>query len=56
MPVHLQDHLAQGRNATGIFTLNVTMTVGEIVDELILIASATSAEDYQNQIIYLPIS
>ena len=56
MPVHLQDHLAEGRNVTGIFTLNATMTVGETVDELILIASATFAEDYQNQIIYLPIS
>ena len=56
MPVHLQDHLAEGRSATGIFTLNAAMTIGETVDELILIAAATSADDYQNQIIYLPIS
>ena len=56
MPVHLQDHLAKSRNATEIFTLNSAMTIGETVDELILIAAATSADDYRNQIIYLPIS
>jgi Domain of unknown function (DUF5615) len=55
MPVHLQDHLAEGRSATGIFTLNTAMTIGETVDELILIAAATFAADYRNQIIYLPI-
>ncbi len=56
MPGNLQDHLAEGRNATEILTLNTAMSIGEIVDELILIASATSAQDYQNQFIYLPIN
>ena len=56
MPVHLQDHLNTGRQTNGIFTINVEMSVGETVEELILIASASSVEEYQNQIIYLPIS
>ncbi len=55
MPVHLEDHLAANRRAAGIFTLSAEMSVGETVDELVLIASASSAEEYQNQIIYLPI-
>ena len=56
MPVHLTDHLATGRRAAGIFILNAEMNVGETVDELVLIAAASSAEEYQAQIIYLPIS
>lgn len=56
MPVHLQDHLAQDRHATGILILNAEMSVGETVEELILVASASSAEEYQDQIIYLPIT
>ncbi len=56
MPIHLQDHLETGRHVTGIFTLNAEMSVGEIVDELVLIATASSAEEYHDQIIYLPIS
>lgn len=56
MPVHLEEHLTTGRHATGIFTINAEMSVGETVDELVLIATASSAEEYQAQIIYLPIS
>ena len=55
MPVHLKDHLAIGRRSGGIFILNVELSVGETVEELLLIGSASVAEDYQDQIIYLPI-
>lgn len=55
MPVHLENHLAAARHATGIFILNAEMTVGETINELLLIASASSAEEYKDQIIYLPI-
>lgn len=55
MPVHLQDHLNANRRAAGIFILHPEMSVGETVDELILITSASSPEEYQDQIIYLPI-
>jgi Domain of unknown function (DUF5615) len=56
MPVHLNNHLAEDRHLFGIFSLNENISVGETIDELILIALATSAEDYQDQIIYLPIT
>ena len=56
MPLHLKDHLATGRHATGIFILNAEMSVGETIDELLFIASASSTEEYRDQIIYLPIS
>lgn len=56
MPVHLQEHLAENRRAMGIFILNSEVSVGETIDELVLIASASESEEYQDQIIYLPIS
>lgn len=56
MPVHLNDHLAESRHIWGIFSLNENISVGETIDELILIALVSSAEDYQDQIIYLPIT
>lgn len=40
----------------GIFILNSEMSVGETIGELVLIASASESEEYQDQIIYLPIS
>lgn len=55
MPVHLADHLSQGRHVPGIFILNPDMGIGETINELILIAGGALDDEYQDQIIYLPI-
>ena len=56
MPVHLQDHLDAGHHAPGIFALNPNMTIGETAEELVLIWGASEAEEYIDQINYLPLS
>lgn len=56
MPVHLQDHLATGHHVPGIFTLNPNMGIGETAEELALIWGASAAEEYLDQLNYLPIS
>ncbi len=56
MRVHLQGHLATGRRAAGILILNAEMSVGETFVKLVLRPTASSAKEYQGQIIYLPIS
>lgn len=56
MPVHLADHLQLGRHIPGIFILNSEMGIGETIEELILIAAGSFEEEYQNQIIHLPIA
>ncbi len=54
MPVHLSDHLAAGRHIPGIFVLNPKFTIGETADELALIWGASEAEEYFDQLWYLP--
>jgi hypothetical protein len=56
MPVHLKDHLSEGHHIPGIFILSRTLTIRENLDELILIAEASFDEDYQDQIIHLPLT
>lgn len=56
MPVHLADHLAEGRHIPGIFILNPDMSIGQNIDELLLIADGSLDDEYQDQIIYLPIT
>ena len=56
MPVHLQDHLTMGKAMPGIFILNMRMSMGATVDELALIWEVATAEEYVNQIRYLPLS
>jgi Domain of unknown function (DUF5615) len=54
MPDHLGEHLAQERHIPGIITMNTEMSIGETIEELILIAELGVASDYQDRIEYLP--
>lgn len=56
MPVHLADHISVNRHIPGIFILNVNLSVGENIEELILLALASEDAEYQDRIIYLPLS
>ncbi len=56
MPVHLKDHLKQGRRVPGIFILKDGMSFGETIEELALIWYATEADEYANTINFLPVS
>ncbi len=56
MPVDLRQHLAAGRHVPGVFILNPTMTLGETADELALIWSASSADEYLDVLHYLPLT
>ncbi|CAN2039985.1 DUF5615 domain-containing protein [Candidatus Magnetomoraceae bacterium gMMP-15] len=56
MPEHLTDHIAKGQHIPGILELNPNMSIGETVEELILIWGTSLIEEYQDIIIYLPIS
>jgi len=56
MPVHLRDHLATGHHVPGILVLNPDMTLGETLDELLLIWGASEAEEYRDLLLYLPLA
>lgn len=56
MPVHLNDHLQANRHIPGIFILNANLSIGQNIDELILIAECSFFNEYQDQIIHLPIT
>ena len=56
MPTHLRDHLTMGRHVRGIFILNPKQTIGETVEELVIIWTASEAGEYLDQVVYLPVS
>ena len=55
MPRHLRDHLAQGGHIPGIIEMNPGMTNQEIIEELLLIWAISTAEEYRDQIVYMPV-
>ncbi len=55
MPVHLAEHLAQNRHLPGIFVLRKKAAIGEILDDLILIAEVNETEEYRDCITRIPL-
>ena len=55
MPKHLSDHIAAGHHVPGIFTINRRLPMGLIIEELLLIAGASDADEYMDEIKYLPL-
>jgi hypothetical protein len=53
MPVHLADHLALGRHVPGILILNPNLSVGETIEELILLAQTSLEDEFRDRIGYL---
>lgn len=56
MPNHLHDHLAEGRHIPGILVIATPLHIGDLIEELILIWQLSFPDEFQDQIIYLPIS
>ena len=55
MPQHLSDHLAAGHHVPGIFTINLEVPIGKIIEELLLITGASDADEYIDRITYIPL-
>jgi len=55
IPVHIVEHLAQGRHIPGIITYHPEMSIGKTLEELILIAEAGIPGDFADRIEYLPL-
>ncbi|HBL10469.1 MAG TPA: hypothetical protein DD379_03480 [Cyanobacteria bacterium UBA11162] len=55
MPVHLAKHLAAGCHVAGIFILNDDMTMGQIMEELMIVAEAALEDEYQDRISFMPL-
>ncbi|NET56149.1 MAG: hypothetical protein F6K47_08225 [Symploca sp. SIO2E6] len=56
MPVHLTEHLDLGGHIPGIFILNPGLSMGETLEDLIVVAGTALANEYQDRIEYLPLS
>lgn len=56
MPPHLAAHLTQGHHIPGILILNERMSIGEMIEELLLIAEEGIPSAYQDHITFLPVT
>jgi hypothetical protein len=55
IPGHLSEHFAAGRHIPGIFWIRSSVGVGLIIEELYLIWSVSTAEEYQDCTLFIPL-
>ncbi len=55
MPRHLRGHLEAGGHVPGVFLLRRRYSLGEIIEDLILIWEAGRPEEYRDRVEYLPL-
>jgi hypothetical protein len=55
MPQHLQAHIVAGHHVQGIFTLRPQCSLRDAVEDLLLIWEVAEPEEYQDQIVYIPL-
>ena len=55
MPEHLYQHLEAGHHISGILTLRPKALLGEIIEDLLLIWELSEEDEYQDQIIHIPL-
>ncbi len=55
MPQHLKNHLDNDKHILGIFTLKPKASIKEIIDDLLLIWEVAEQDEYQDQIVFVPL-
>ena len=50
-----EDRLKAGLPMTGLILVRQTAALGEVIDDLVLIAEATTAEEWNGTIVFLPL-
>jgi hypothetical protein len=55
MPVHLADHIGQGRHVPGILQIDLLAPIGLVIEHLLLIALASREDEYRDRIEFVPL-
>jgi hypothetical protein len=56
MPRHFRARIEAGKPAPGLFIVSQReSTIGAVIDSIVLVWAASEAEEWRNQIVYLPL-
>jgi len=56
MPLHVLQRLHSGLKVAGIFIVDDRAAIGRIIDELALVIQCSDQNEWQDQVVYFPLS
>jgi hypothetical protein len=54
MPNHIRSRLATGAHTPGIFIVDELASIGDCVEDILLVAECSDKGEWEDQIVYLP--
>lgn len=55
MPTHAYQRVKDGKALLGVFIINDALPIGQVIEELLTIAEASTIEEWENQVVFLPL-
>ncbi len=55
MLTHIAEHMAAGGRLWGVFLVKRRASLSELLDNLVLVWSATEAAEWRDQVLFLPL-
>jgi Domain of unknown function (DUF5615) len=55
MPTHAYQRVKDGELLVGVFIISDQLSVGPIIEELLIIAEASTMDEWENQVVFLPL-
>jgi hypothetical protein len=56
LPAAAYARMSAGKSVAGLFMVQQTQPIGPVIDDLVLIWSATEIEDWRDQVVFLPLA
>jgi predicted nuclease of predicted toxin-antitoxin system len=51
---HFRTRLAEGKSSPGVFLITQSVSMGQIVEAIVMVWAASEPQDWENQVRYLP--
>jgi hypothetical protein len=55
IPIHVRNHIEAGGHVPGILLLRRRASLGEVIEQLYMLWSASDAEEFKDRILYIPL-
>jgi len=55
MVVHVTEHMMAGHHTFGVFLVRRRASINDIIEDMVLVWSASEADEWRDQLLYLPL-
>jgi Domain of unknown function (DUF5615) len=55
IPKYAYERVAEGQTMSGVIAVHLGSSIGEVIEDIVLLVGTSEAKDIENQVVYLPL-